>query len=32
MAEWDALFAESVAYAHELLEDQPEIPYWVWTD
>jgi hypothetical protein len=32
MAECDARIAESVAYAHEHLEDQPEIRDWVWSD
>ena len=30
--ECDARIAESIAYAHEHLEDQPEIRDWVWTD
>ena len=31
-AECDARIEESVAYAHEHLEDPPEIRDWVWTD
>jgi xylulose-5-phosphate/fructose-6-phosphate phosphoketolase len=32
VAECDARIAESAAYAHEHLEDPPEIRDWVWTD
>jgi xylulose-5-phosphate/fructose-6-phosphate phosphoketolase len=32
IAECDARIAESVAYSHEHLEDQPEIRDWVWTE
>jgi xylulose-5-phosphate/fructose-6-phosphate phosphoketolase len=32
LAECDARIAEATAYAHEHLEDQPEIRDWVWTD
>ena len=32
IAECEAHIEESVAYAHEHLEDQPEIRDWVWTD
>jgi xylulose-5-phosphate/fructose-6-phosphate phosphoketolase len=32
IAKCDARIAESVAYAHEHLEDPPEIRDWVWTD
>jgi xylulose-5-phosphate/fructose-6-phosphate phosphoketolase len=32
VAECDARIAEATAYAHEHLEDQPEIRDWVWTD
>ncbi len=32
IAECDARIAESVAYSHEHLEDQPEIRDWTWTD
>jgi xylulose-5-phosphate/fructose-6-phosphate phosphoketolase len=31
-AECESRIDESVAYAHEHLEDQPEIRDWVWTD
>ena len=32
IAECEAHIGQSVAYAHEHLEDQPEIRDWVWTD
>jgi xylulose-5-phosphate/fructose-6-phosphate phosphoketolase len=32
IAECESRIKESVAYAHEHLEDQPEIRDWVWTD
>ena len=32
IAECEARIAESVAYAHDHLEDQPEIRDWVWTE
>jgi xylulose-5-phosphate/fructose-6-phosphate phosphoketolase len=32
IAECDSLIEESVAFAQEHLEDQPEIRDWVWTD
>jgi xylulose-5-phosphate/fructose-6-phosphate phosphoketolase len=32
VAECESRIAESVAYAHEHLDDQPEIRDWVWTD
>jgi xylulose-5-phosphate/fructose-6-phosphate phosphoketolase len=32
LAECDARIAEATAYAHEHLEDQPEIRDWVWTE
>jgi xylulose-5-phosphate/fructose-6-phosphate phosphoketolase len=32
IAECEARMKESVAYAHEHLEDQPEIRDWAWTD
>jgi xylulose-5-phosphate/fructose-6-phosphate phosphoketolase len=32
IAECDSRIAQSVAYAHEHLEDPPEICDWVWTD
>jgi xylulose-5-phosphate/fructose-6-phosphate phosphoketolase len=32
LAECDARIAEAATYAHEHLEDQPEITNWVWTD
>ena len=32
IAECEAHIEQSVAYAHEHLEDQPEIRDWVWTD
>jgi xylulose-5-phosphate/fructose-6-phosphate phosphoketolase len=32
IAECEARIAESVAYAHDHLEDPPEIRDWVWTD
>ena len=32
IADCEARIGESVAYAHEHLEDQPEIRDWVWTE
>jgi len=32
IADCDARIQESVAYAHEHLEDPPDIRDWVWTD
>jgi phosphoketolase len=32
VAQCDARIAESVAYSHEHLGDQPEIRDWVWTE
>jgi len=32
IAECEARIAESVAYAHEHLEDAPEIRDWIWVD
>jgi xylulose-5-phosphate/fructose-6-phosphate phosphoketolase len=32
IADCESRIEESVAYAHEHLEDQPEITDWVWTD
>jgi xylulose-5-phosphate/fructose-6-phosphate phosphoketolase len=32
IAECESRIKESVAYAHDQLEDQPEIRDWVWTD
>ena len=32
IAELEARIAQSVAYAHEHLEDEPEVRDWVWTN
>jgi xylulose-5-phosphate/fructose-6-phosphate phosphoketolase len=32
LAQCEARIAESITYAHEHLEDQPEVRDWVWTD
>ena len=32
IAECETRIEQSVAYAHEHFEDQPEIRDWVWTD